>query len=130
MMILHYLLWLLYHISWYLQLKLLFHLLKIQRFHSFVSLTKKYNYYWKLIRLKLELIDLLINKQFSIRILSGSLIFYAGPILAVYYVEWSHIIGWPFFKIFANCVHFCLNFQTFCPFFPFFLKNCMHGLTL
>ena len=35
----------------------------------------------------------------------------------------------PFFKIFSNVVHFCQNFQTFCPFFPLFLKNHMHVLT-
>ena len=29
----------------------------------------------------------------------------------------------PFFKIFLNCVHFCPNFQIFCPFFALFLKN-------
>ena len=26
----------------------------------------------------------------------------------------------PFFKIFSNFVHFCRNFQIFCPFLPFF----------
>ena len=38
----------------------------------------------------------------------------------------------PFFKIFSNFVHFCLNFQIFypfCPFFALFLKNCMHALS-
>ena len=44
-----------------------------------------------------------------------------------------------FFKIFSNFVHFCLNFQIFCPFWPFltfscpffavFIKNCTHALT-
>ena len=28
----------------------------------------------------------------------------------------------PFFKIFSNFVHFCPNFQIFCPFLPFFWK--------
>ena len=28
----------------------------------------------------------------------------------------------PFFEIFSNFVHFCLNFLTFCPFLPFFWK--------
>ena len=38
----------------------------------------------------------------------------------------------PFFKIFSNLVHFCPNFQIFCPFltfFPFFLENHMPVLT-
>ena len=35
----------------------------------------------------------------------------------------------PFFKKFSNFVHFCPNFQIFCPFLPFFLKNCTHALT-
>ena len=35
----------------------------------------------------------------------------------------------PFFKIFSNFVHFCPNFQIFCSFFTFFLKNCMHALS-
>ena len=43
----------------------------------------------------------------------------------------------PFFNIFSNFVHFCSNFQIFCPFFAFFffffftlfMKNCTHALT-
>ena len=31
-------------------------------------------------------------------------------------------MGLPFFKIFSNFVHFCPNFQIFCPFLPFFSK--------
>ena len=30
----------------------------------------------------------------------------------------------PFFKIFSNFVHFCRNFQIFCPFLPFSEKPC------
>ena len=30
--------------------------------------------------------------------------------------------GLPFLKIFSNFVHFCPNFQIFCPFLPFFWK--------
>ena len=36
----------------------------------------------------------------------------------------------PFFKIFSNFVHFCPNFQIFCPFLALFLKNRTHALTL
>ena len=39
----------------------------------------------------------------------------------------------PFFKTFSNFVHFCPNFQIFCPFQHFFalvLNNCTHALTL
>ena len=38
----------------------------------------------------------------------------------------------PFFKVFSNFVHFCPNYQIFCPFLPFFaffLKNCTYALT-
>ena len=35
----------------------------------------------------------------------------------------------PFFKIFSSSVHFCQNFQIFCPFLPFFWKNCILALT-
>ena len=46
---------------------------------------------------------------------------YSGPILVVYcaIITWNHL---PFSKILSNFVHFCPDFQIFCPFLPFLWK--------
>ena len=58
------------------------------------------------------------------------------------FIKWSCVVAGhipivacmrlPLFKIFSDVVHFCPNFQIFCPILPFsalFLKNRMHTLT-